>query len=195
MAQDQIKQTELVVIGGSSGSLEVVLGILRVLPEHYPVPILLVIHRSTDQESLLHEVLSLKSNMAVREVEEKEEIRPSTVYVAPADFHVLIEKDKTFSLDYSEKISYSRPSIDVSFISAAEVFQEHLMGILLSGANDDGAQGIQEIKKQGGYCVIQDPADAVVDYMPAQALKRVQPDAVLSGRAISDFLNIIYTAH
>jgi two-component system chemotaxis response regulator CheB len=188
MAKDQITKPELLLIGGSSGSLGIVLSILAALPEDYPIPLVLVMHRSNTQESLLNEVLGIKSNMPVVEVEEKESIRASTVYVAPADYHLLIENDKTFSLDYSEKQNYSRPSIDVSFTSAAEVFGPHLVGILLSGANDDGTAGMRSIKSLGGYCIIQDPADAIASYMPRHALERVQADAVLSGPEIVRYL-------
>jgi len=179
---------ELLLIGGSSGSLGIVLSILTALPENYPVALMLVMHRNNSRESLLNEVLGIKSNMPVVEVEEKEPIRASTVYFAPADYHVLIEKDRTFSLDYSEKQNYSRPSIDVSFTSAAEVYGPHLMGILLSGANDDGTAGMLSIKNRGGYCIIQDPADAMADYMPRHALERMQADAVLSGQEIVRYL-------
>jgi two-component system chemotaxis response regulator CheB len=188
MAQDQLNDMELLVIGGSSGSLGVVLGILMALPADFPIPIILVIHRGNSQESLLHEVLGLKSNLPLRELEEKEVIRPCMVYLAPADYHVLIEKDKSFSLDYSEKMHYSRPSIDVTFISAAEVYRDRMMGILLSGANEDGAEGMREIKTHGGYCLIQDPDDAVMNYMPRHALELTQADAVLSGSSIINFL-------
>jgi two-component system chemotaxis response regulator CheB len=188
MAKDQITRPELLLIGGSSGSLGVVLSILTALPENFPIPFLLVMHRSSSGESLLDEVLGLKSNMRVTEVEEKDTIRPSIVYVAPADFHVLIEKNKSFSLDYSEKQNYSRPSIDVSFISAAEVYGNKLTAILLSGANDDGTEGMQHVKDLGGYCIIQDPADAMVDYMPRHALSRIQADAVLPGAEIIRYL-------
>lgn len=188
MAQDQLNKIELLVIGGSSGSLEVILSILMQLPADFQIPIVLVMHRSNSQESLLPGILALKSRLPLQEVEEKEVIRPAMVYLAPADFHVLIEKDKTFSLDYSEKMHYSRPSIDVTFISAAEVYGDRLMGILLSGANEDGTEGIREIKKQGGYCLIQDPRDATMEFMPRHALDNTKADAVLSGSGIIDFL-------
>ena len=188
MAKDQIIKPELILIGGSSGSLGVVLNILMALPENFPIPVILVMHRSNSRESLLGEVLAIKSNMPVLEIEEKESIRGGTAYLAPADYHVLIETDKTFSLDYSEKMNYSRPSIDVTFISAAAVFGNRVTGILLSGANNDGTEGLISIKEQGGYCIIQDPEDAIVGYMPRHALERTQADAVLSGPEIIRYL-------
>ncbi len=188
MAKNELNKIELLVIGGSSGSLEVILSILTQLPADYQIPIVLVMHRSNSQESLLPEILSLKSRIPLQEVEEKEPIRPAMVYLAPADFHVLIEKDKTFSLDYSEKMNYSRPSIDVTFISAAEVYCDRLIGILLSGANEDGTEGLKEIKMRGGYCIIQDPRDARMEFMPRHALDHMPADAVLTGSGIIDFL-------
>jgi two-component system chemotaxis response regulator CheB len=124
----------------------------------------------------------------VREVEEKENILPSCVYLAPADYHVLIENDETFTLDYSEKLNFSRPSIDVSFISAAMVYHEKLTGILLSGANEDGAEGLKEIREQGGHTIIQHPDEAMVNYMPLQASYRTEIDEVLFTAGISDYL-------
>ncbi|HLA58739.1 MAG TPA: chemotaxis protein CheB, partial [Puia sp.] len=130
MAKAEVNKAKLVVIGGSSGSLQVIIHILGRLPVDYPIPVLLIIHRAYSIDSLLLDLLVLKSNIRVCEVEEKEKIVPSCVYLAPADYHVLIEKDETFTLDYSEKLNFSRPSIDVSFISAAMVYGKNLAGIL-----------------------------------------------------------------
>jgi two-component system chemotaxis response regulator CheB len=188
MAESEIKSRQLIAIGGSSGSLGVVLHILTRLPADYPLAILLVIHRGNSPESVLMDILQSKSNLSVREVEEKESIRPAIVYLAPADFHVLIEKDKSFSLDYSEKLNFSRPSIDVSFISAAAVFGVNLTGILLSGANDDGAEGLRQIKEQGGYTIIQDPEEAAVGHMPKKARLKSKIDEVLNTEGITHYL-------
>ena len=137
---------------------------------------------------MLLDLLALKSNIKVREVEEKDKILPSCVYLAPADYHVLIEKDETFTLDYSEKLNFSRPSIDVSFISAAVVYGRNLTGILLSGANEDGAEGLKEIKEQGGHTIIQHPDEAIVNYMPLQASYKSKIDEVLNTEGISGYL-------
>jgi two-component system, chemotaxis family, protein-glutamate methylesterase/glutaminase len=188
MAESEIRDGKFIVIGGSSGSLRVILDILGNIPAHYPYAILLIIHRGNSLESALPELLLKKSNLPLREVEEKEKIIPSQVYLAPADYHVLIEADKTFSLDYSEKLNFSRPSIDVSFISAAAVFGEKLTGILLSGANDDGAEGIKTIKEHGGHTIIQDPDVAEVKYMPAQASLKSKIDKVLNTEGIIRYL-------
>ena len=188
MEESEINNSRLIVIGGSSGSLQVVLEILTRIPSSYPVAILLILHRGNSFESLLTDLLIIKSNLPVREVEEKEKIIAPHVYLAPADFHVLIEKNKTFSLDYSEKLNYSRPSIDVSFISAATVYGEKLTGILLSGANDDGAEGVKKIKEYGGHTIIQDPESASVNYMPRQAILKSRIDEVLNTEGIIRYL-------
>jgi two-component system, chemotaxis family, protein-glutamate methylesterase/glutaminase len=188
MEKSEINSKQLVVIGGSSGSLQVICHVLRHIPVRYPVPILLVIHRGNSADSFLLDLLILKSNLPVREVEEKEKIRPSQVYLAPADYHVLIETDKTFSLDYSEKLNFSRPSIDASFISASSTYGENLTGILLSGANDDGAEGLRVIKERGGYTIIQDPEDAAVNYMPRKASQKSKIDESLTTEGITRYL-------
>jgi len=188
MAKAEVNKGNLVVIGGSSGSLQVIIYVLGRLPNDYPIPVLLIIHRAYSIDSMLLDLLVLKSNMKVCEVEEKEKIVPSCVYLAPADYHVLIEKDETFTLDYSEKLNFSRPSIDVSFISAAEAYGKNLTGILLSGANEDGAEGLKEIKEQGGHTIIQHPDEAVVNYMPLQASYKSEIDEVLDSEGIARYL-------
>ena len=188
MAKAEVNKGNLVVIGGSSGSLQVIIYVLGRLPNDYPIPVLLIIHRAYSIDSMLLDLLVLKSNMKVCEVEEKEKIVPSCVYLAPADYHVLIEKNETFTLDYSEKLNFSRPSIDVSFISAAKVYGKNLTGILLSGANEDGAEGLKEIKEQGGHTIIQHPDEAVVNYMPLQASYKSEIDEVLDSEGIARYL-------
>jgi two-component system chemotaxis response regulator CheB len=188
MEESEIDIKELIVIGVSSGSLMVFFDILNNIPDRFPLAVLLIIHRGNFLESMLLNLLALKSRLPVKEVEEKEKIKPSHVYLAPADYHVLIEKDKTFSLDYSEKLNFSRPSIDISFISAASVYGKKLTGILLSGANNDGAEGLKEIKGRGGHTIIQDPEDAVVNYMPKQAILKSRIDQVLTTEKIKQYL-------
>ena len=178
----------LIVIGGSSGSLEVLLQILPLLPASFPVPILIVMHRNTSADSLLRELLARKSVMPVLEVEEKEVASPGQIYLAPADYHVLVENDFSFSLDFSEKVNYSRPSIDVSMMSAAAAYKIRLTAILLSGANDDGARGMQVVNAEGGYTIVQDPAEALVDLMPRHAIVRSAINAVMKTEAIGRFL-------
>lgn len=191
MAEEKINNVRLIVIGGSSGSLKVILQILTALKKDFVIPMLLVLHRNNQHESVLTELLSAKSSLPVKEVEEKEVLLPGFIYIAPQDYHVLLETNGYFSLDYSEKMHYSRPSIDMSFISAAEVYANHLVCILLSGANADGAEGLQEVKKLKGITIVQDPAEAEVEYMPKQALAKGGIDFVLNTAQIVRFLNTL----
>lgn len=189
MAKEEIKNIRLIVIGGSSGSLKVILHLLRELRTDFTIPMLLVLHRNNQQESVLAELLAAKSFLPVKEVDEKDALLAGHIYIAPQDYHVLLESDGYFSLDYSEKMHYSRPSIDVSFISAAEAYGSHLICILLSGANADGAEGLQEVKKHNGIAIVQDPDDAEVDYMPRRAMAAGSVDYVMNTNQLVDFLN------
>jgi len=173
-----MSQDRLLIIGGSAGSLQVIVGMLTALGKDYPMPVLVVLHRNGIFESTLEELLMIRTAQQIKEVEEKDFLRPGLVYIAPADYHVLLEQDRSFSLDYSERVNYSRPSIDVTFRSAAEVYGPALTAVLLSGGNADGAMGMEVVKALGGYTIVQDPESAEVPYMPQQALLRVDVDVV-----------------
>ena len=189
MAQRSINnQYELLLIGGSAGSLEVLIKLLPALNKNLQLAIVIVLHRKTG-ESLLVELLSDLIPWPVKEVEEKESITSQTIYVAPSDYHLLIEKDKTFSLDFSEKVNYSRPAIDVSFETAAEAYGAKLIAVLLSGANADGAAGLHQIKQQGGMTIVQDPKEAAVSYMPQQAIEQTNVDYIASTEEIARIIN------
>jgi len=180
---------EALVIGGSAGSLDVLLRVLPVLDEQLTFPIIIVIHRKHGSDSLLPDLLSSRTRLKVKEVDEKESIVAGTIYVAPSDYHLLIEQDRTFSLDYSEKINYSRPAIDVTFQTAAEVYKSKLACLLLSGSNSDGVNGLKTVKIWGGLAMIQDPESAQVAYMPAQAKLHVNIDEILEIEKIGEFIN------
>ena len=171
---------KLVLIAGSAGSLQVVLSVLMAMGREYPIPVLVVLHRNNLFESSLEELMSMRTNLVIKEVEEKEPILPGVVYLCPADYHVLVEKDCTFSLDYSERVNYSRPSIDVTMRSAADVYGEGLIALLLSGGNADGSDGMAYVQSKGGVTVAQDPQTAEVPYMPQQAILRKSVDLVVS---------------
>lgn len=188
MEKDQI-DIELIAIGGSSGSLDVILNILTLLDTHFTIPIIIILHRNKNIDTHLVKVISTKTNLKVNEADEKELIKPGNIYLAPPDYHLLIEKDRTLSLDISEKVQYSRPSIDVTFQSAAEVYKNKLLGIILSGANSDGTAGIASIKKNGGLVLAQDPATAQISYMPQQAIAQTTMDGIFSIRAIARYVN------
>ena len=159
-----------VVIGASAGGLNAVLSITENISPAYPLPIIIVQHRSKDSNTILEEVLQHKSKIKIKQADEKEKILPGTVYIAPPDYHLLIEDDLTFSLTSDIETSYSRPSIDVLFESAAEVYKEKLIGIILTGANHDGTEGIKKIKKFKGLTIAQTPGTAPFPTMPQSAI-------------------------
>jgi two-component system chemotaxis response regulator CheB len=172
-------ETKLVVIGGSAGSLQVIFDLLGPLRPGVRLSLLVVLHRHTQNDSSLEELMSVKTKLPCKEVEEKEPILPGVIYICPADYHVLIEKDRSFSLDYSERVNFSRPSIDVSFKSAADVYGPALICVLLSGGNADGAEGLEYAKERGSTTIVQDPATAEVAYMPQVAIDKVKVDFIL----------------
>lgn len=187
MAENKIRK--VVVVGGSAGSLEIIIQLIPALPIDAGVCYIIVVHRKNDAESILADILSTKTAMPVREVEDKEPIYPNCVYLVPPDYHLLIENEEMFSLDNSEKIHYSRPSIDVTFDSVADVFGEKIIGVLLSGANADGAKGLKRIKQSGGFTIVQEPESAEVGFMPAQAIKIKAVDRVVKAGEIAPVLN------
>lgn len=186
---DLIPTRSCVVIGGSAGSLKVLLQILPQLDPHLLFPIIIVVHRQNGHHSTLEQLLDERSKLTVKEAEDKETLLNGTVYLAPPDYHLLVEKDHSLSLDGSEKIRWSRPSIDVTFQSVAEVFGTKALGILLSGANDDGASGLKEIQLAGGTTIIQEPLNAEIPAMPIAALNLLQPDFLLPDHALAATIN------
>jgi two-component system chemotaxis response regulator CheB len=179
----------LVLIGGSAGSLDVLLRLLPGLHAQMHVPIVIVLHRKNTNDSTLRQLLASKTTRRVKEVEEKEAVEPDTIYLAPPDYHLLFEQDRTFALDYSEKINYSRPSIDVSFESAAEVYGPELLCILLSGGNADGTEGFRYIRQMGGTTAVQQPDTADVSFMPQHALDNGLADHIVAAGEMAAFIN------
>jgi len=177
---DKLNKCELIVLGGSSGGIEALLAIIPGLSPDFSIPIAIVMHQSRTSRSLLALVLQSRTKLIVREPEDKEEILPKHIYVAPADYHLMIEQDRTFSYAYSELVNYSRPSIDVLFESAADAYGDKLLGVLITGSNSDGAAGMKQIKERGGITIVEDPATANSPNMPAAAIKITQIDFVLS---------------
>lgn len=177
-----------VVMGGSAGALDALSQILPKLPEDFPVPIFIVVHVPPQKESLLAGVLQNKCRLTVREAEDKEPILPGTVYLAPPDYHLLIEEGGYLSLSADEAVLFSRPSIDVLFESAADVYGPGLIGIILSGANNDGALGLKAIAEEGGQALVQRPQDAFAKMMPEEALKQCGVALAMSPAEIVEFL-------
>jgi two-component system chemotaxis response regulator CheB len=179
-----------VVIGGSAGSLEVLFQLLPLLHENLSVAILIVLHRKNSADSSLAALLAGKCLLPVSEAGDKDPMQPGHIYLAPSDYHLLIEKDRTFSLDDSEKINYSRPSLDVTFESAADVYGSSLTGIVLSGANEDGTIGLRAIHNAGGTIIVQNPNTAQMPVMPQSALTSLPIDHVLNAREIAAYINL-----
>lgn len=179
---------EAVVIGGSMGGLDAVCRILGCMPSDVGMAIIIVLHRLKDTRSPLVELVSNKTKLQVKEADEKEMIQPGYVYFAPANYHLLIEKDKTLSLDVSERVNYSRPSIDVTFESAADAFKSKVAGVILTGANNDGSKGLKAISDKGGLSVVQSPDDAACAVMPQAAIRSTKVDHILSLEDICKFL-------
>lgn len=189
MEKRKINSDKLVVIGGSSGSLDVLLHLLPGLKGDIDYPIVIVLHRKSSSDSILSDLLSTRTTLKVKEIEEKEMLTAGVIYIAPGDYHVLFEKDHTFSLDYSEKINYSRPSIDASFESAADIFGGALTCILLSGANADGSEGFRHAKSKNATLIAQLPSTADVPYMPEQAINNAPVDHIFNVAQMISFLN------
>ncbi|WP_420149177.1 chemotaxis protein CheB [Spirosoma sp.] len=184
-----IKHDKVVLIGGSTGSIDVLMKLLPALQAPLPFALVLVLHRKNTSDSALADLLSIKTKIPLKEIDDKDPVESGNIYLAPADYHVLIEQDGTFSLDDSEKVNYSRPSIDVTFESAADVYGPALTGILLSGANTDGTNGLRAIKKMSGTTVVQHPDTAQVSFMPQQAILYASIDYVFNVQEMSDYIN------
>jgi two-component system chemotaxis response regulator CheB len=170
---------EAVVIGASAGGFEALLTVLKDLPAGYPMPLVVVLHLPDTHESRLAELFGYRLSLQVREARDKESLAPGTVYVAPSGYHLLIETDHTFSFSCEDRVSYARPSIDVLFESAADAYGKSLAGILLTGANYDGAAGMAGMQVAGALTIVQDPASAEIATMPEAALRRMTPDLIL----------------
>lgn len=179
----------LIIIGGSAGSLKTILNILPGIDTQLNAAIIIVVHRHHVYDSSLTELLTVKTSLVVKEAEEKEALSPGTVFIAPADYHLLIESDFTISLDYSEKVNYSRPSIDVTLSSAAQVYKTHMAALLLSGGNTDGKEGLEDVMAFGGIAAVQHPDDAEVDFMPKHALHALDIERVLNTEEMAPFIN------
>lgn len=194
MEKDKIiVNCKVVIIGGSAGSLNALMQILPLLPELNDFAIVIVLHRKSTDDQTLEDLIALKSSVPVKIVEDKVPLKHGFIYVAPSNYHLLFEKNETLSLDTSEKVNYSRPSIDVSFESAAEVYGEALVGILLSGSNTDGTAGLIRIKELGGTIVVQDPLAADMPYMPKNAIEKAAPDLILNNDELLELIISINT--
>jgi two-component system chemotaxis response regulator CheB len=179
---------DAVVIGASAGGVEALTGILPALPATFRAALLIVLHVPRERPSLLADIFANRCALPVREADDKEPVEPGTVYFAPPDYHMLVEKSRQIALSTDEPVHYSRPSIDVLFESAADAYTDRLLGIILTGANSDGAAGLHAVHRAGGVTVVQRPDSAKVPLMVVSALQRNPADFVLSLTEIAALL-------
>lgn len=179
---------EAVVIGASAGGVHALLALLSGLPAGFFLPIIAVLHLPKERDSRLAEVFRQRLAMSVREAADKEAIASSTLYFAGSGYHLSIEVDRTFSLSCEDPVNYSRPSIDMLMESAADAYGASLAGILLTGANFDGAAGLARIRQRGGMTVVQDPQEAQVATMPEAAIRKMKPNLILTLDRIQQLL-------
>ncbi len=178
-----------VVIGASAGGINALSRILSVLDADFPAPVIVAQHMGPRSGDYIALHLDNLCRVKVKEADEKEPLVPGTVYIAPADYHLLVEADETLALTVDRRVNFSRPSIDVLFETAAEVFFERLIGVILTGASCDGAAGLCRVKELGGRAVVQSPGTAKVDIMPKSAIAAARVDHILPLDGIGEFLN------
>lgn len=173
-----------IVVGTSYGGLEALKLILPQLPEDFPLPVIVVLHIGEHKNDMFIRLLNELCALQVKEAESNEPVLPGHIYFAPPNYHLLVEDDRTFSLSTDEKLNFSRPSIDILFESAAWAYKQELIGLILTGANSDGAEGLKTIKSFRGKTLVQEPCDAISPIMPRFALKIAQPEIRVSLEAI-----------
>lgn len=188
-----MEKNGVIVIGGSAGSIEVLVKMLTYIPSDFPHAIVIVIHRKATVEYHLEDVFNIKSKIRVFEIQDKMQLKPNNMFLVPGDYHLLVDKTGLLCLDVSEKVNYSRPSIDVAFESFAKVYGNKCIGILLSGANSDGAKGLKQIKESGGLTIVQSPESASVATMPMSAINLFFPDLIADTLSICNFIADIST--
>jgi two-component system chemotaxis response regulator CheB len=179
---------EAVVIGASVGGIEALSQLLPVLSADSRAAYLIVIHLPRHKPSLLIEVFAPRCPLPVREAEDKAPIEPGTVYFAPPDYHLLVDEGPTLALSVDDPVFFSRPSIDVLFQSAAEFYDRRLLGIILTGANEDGARGLAAVVDAGGSAIVQDPREAMAPALPSAACRLAPAAQVLTIEQIKDAL-------
>jgi two-component system chemotaxis response regulator CheB len=180
-----------IVIGASAGGVEALSVLLPALPARLRAPVFVVLHLPRERPSLLPEIFASKCALQVKEAEDKMRVAPGTVYFAPPDYHLLLDAGPSLALSVDELVHYSRPSIDVLFESAADIYAERRMGIILSGANVDGAAGLAAIHRAGGVTIVQEPESAQVPLMALSALKITPADFVLPLEEIAGLLRTL----
>ena len=181
-------QFRAVVIGASTGGVSALKILLGELPVDFPVPVLVATHISPDSDDGLAVLLDTLCAIRVKEADEQEPLVPGTVYLAPANYHLLVERGGNLALSIDPPVNFARPSVDVLFESAAEAYGAELIGIILTGAGSDGSKGLLKIKNRGGMAIVQAPADAEMDSMPRSALQLLKADHVVPLKGIPPLL-------
>ncbi|CAI8785532.1 MULTISPECIES: chemotaxis protein CheB [Pseudomonas] len=179
---------EAIVIGASAGGVEALFNILGPLREGFVLPIIVVLHLPDERRSQLAEVFARRVALPVLEALDKTPVEPGTLYFAAPGYHLSVEQDRSFSLSQEDRVHHSRPAIDYLFESAADAYGPTLAAVLLTGANQDGARGLSQVKQRGGLTIVQDPDDAQVATMPQAALDTLQPDHILPIHGIGRLL-------
>jgi two-component system chemotaxis response regulator CheB len=179
---------EAIVMGVSLGGMNAMKILFSLLPRDFSIPIIIVQHIGPRSDNRWIKLVNDGNKLDIKEADEKEKIENRRIYVAPPNYHLLIEKSKTFSLTIDERVNFARPSIDVLFESAAEAYKNKLIGVVLTGSNADGTNGMKQIKKYGGLTIVQDPATAESGYMPASVIAAIKVDHILSLDGIVNFL-------
>lgn len=187
-------KSDLLLLGGSAGSFKPIFDAVQTFPSNLNKAVLIVIHRKRNFFSEIENLFAQSSRMLMREVSDKDCINKQTIYIAPANYHTLIEKEKCFGLDVSEAVWYSKPSIDVSFESAAETYKDCCTAVLFSGANQDGAEGLLKLRKSGSLTIVQDPKDAEMPDMPQAAIEMKAAEYVLSTADILELFKLTDTS-
>jgi len=170
---------DAVVMGVSAGGYHALHTILPALVD-FPLPVIIVRHLSRDADDYAVRELDTKCPLDVKYADDKEHVQSGHVYFAPPDYHLLVEPDRSFALSVSEQVNYARPAVDVLFESAAEVYRDRLIGVILTGANSDGSHGLLRVKQCGGCAIVQDPNEAEMDAMPLAAIEKTSVDYILS---------------
>jgi two-component system chemotaxis response regulator CheB len=184
-------RVDAIVMGASAGGIEALMMLLPALSAAFRIPVFIVLHLPRDRPSLLAQIFSQKCALPVCEAGDKEPVRPGTVYFAPPDYHLLIDEGPCLALSADELVNYSRPSVDVLFESAADVYGARLLGIVLTGANEDGSEGLAAIHAAGGITIVQQPGSAQVKQMVAAALNRNPASYVLDLEGIAAVLRTV----
>lgn len=185
---DRWRSSELLLLGGSAGSFKILFRLVSILRPGLDKTVLIVMHRMRNHMSEIEPMFAQNSSLPLKEISDKDKIERNAIYIAPPNYHTLIEKNGLFGLDVSEAMWFSKPSIDVTFESAADSYPDRCTAVLFSGANPDGAQGLLKLKQSGSLTIVQDPAEAELPEMPLAAIKAGAADRILKTDEIFELL-------